>query len=206
MRSAAAGMSVLAHAAAICALLMLKPASPLDNTPPESIEVTLAPEETMASPQRDNLSGANRRDDPVDVRAAPLVSLMHPDVIPTASWPSWSNAANSWQPFQVTSHPPFDPQTHVAALDRLAAALDCLAVRGSAPGSSEHSRRGHPPCASDDPPLRAPAAAPLPAYALQQHDTGTYGSDYRTFTCDRCPEIPVRIDSHTLNWIMGFLH
>jgi hypothetical protein len=203
-RSAAAGMSLLAHAAAIGALLMLKPAPSL-TTPPEAIEVTVVSEETLASTQANNLSGAIPRDALVDVPAAPLVSFMHPEVMPSASSQDWSDAANSWQPFHVASYPAFDLQTHVA-VDRLAAALDCLAVRGSALGPSERSRRGYPPCPSDDPPLRAPAAALLPAYALQQRESGTHGSDYRTFTCDRCPQMQVRIDSHTLDWIMGFLH
>lgn len=81
-RSAAFAMSLLAHAAAMGALLMLKPTPPL-ATPPEVIEVTVVLEEALTSPQANNLSVAIPRDASVDAPVAParLVneSGCHPD-------------------------------------------------------------------------------------------------------------------------------
>src|SRR5215831_5831645 len=79
IRSAAVGVSLLAHAVAIGTLLMLKPAPPL-ATPPEVIEVTVVLEEALAIPQANNLSVAIPRDALVYAPVAPLVSLTHPDV------------------------------------------------------------------------------------------------------------------------------
>lgn len=178
-RSAAFAMSLLAHAAAMGALLMLKPTPPL-ATPPEVIEVTVVLEEALTSPQANNLSVAIPRDASVDAPVAPLVSLMNPDVIPTASSSDWFQGVKSGWSVDVAGHPAFGPQTHVPAFDTLATMLDCLAVGGSTRGTSGRPRRAHPPCASDDPPFRAPAMTLLLTYASRPSETGA-DNDCRTF-------------------------
>jgi hypothetical protein len=76
--------------------------------------------------------------------------------------PDWFQGAKSGRSFDVAPPTAFALQMRVPAFDTLAAELDCLAVRGSAPGPLERSRHGHPLCSSDDSHLRAFAAALLP--------------------------------------------
>jgi hypothetical protein len=181
--SAAVGVSALAHTAAIVALLTFKPVPPLAPAL-EVIEVSVVLE-APASPRMNNLFGS------VDV----LVALMRPDIIPTS--PDWPVG----RPFDVA--PAFGWPPHAPAFDRLATELDCLAV------SSERSRRPHPPCISDDPPLRARAAALLPAYSSRASETGA-DNDYRTFKPSQSvfnenplpDEIP-QANRVFENWIVG---
>jgi hypothetical protein len=181
--SAAIGISVLAHAAAIGALLMLmlRPAPPL-ATPLDAIEVSVVPEEALARPR--DLSGALPPDASADVSKSPLASLTRPDVMPMASSPDWSLGANLGRSFDVARRSESGSQTPAPALDGLAMELNCLAVRGSVPGPSERTRRGHPPCLSDDPFLRAPAVALVPADSSRPGESGA-DNDYRTFKSSR---------------------
>lgn len=179
MLSAVVGMSLLAHAAAIGVLLMLKPAPPL-AAPLEVIEISVMPDEVLARPRANNPSGALPPHASADVSTAPPASLTRPDVIPTVSSPDWSFRVNLGRSFDVAHHAKSGSQTPAPAFDRLTAELDCLAVGGSVGGPSERTRRGHPPCLTDDPPLRASGVALVPADPSRQGESG-HDNDYRTF-------------------------
>jgi len=179
MLAAAAGMSLLAHAAAIGVLLMLKPALPPLATPLEVIEVSVVPEEVLAH-RANNLSSALAPDSSADVSTVPVVSLTRPDGMPTASSPDWSFRVNFGRSFDVAPHSASRPRPPARAFHGLATELDCLAVRGSVLGPSERSRRGHPPCVSDDALRRPPATTLVPADSSRPGENGA-DNDYRTF-------------------------
>jgi len=197
--SAVVGVSVLAHMAAIGALVMLEP-MPHSVPTVEMIEVSLVPQQALSSPRANNASGAIANASAV----APLLSL---DATALGSPPNWSSSLNISRSFDMPGLPAFKQRTHTRAFDTLATMLDCLAVGGSTREASGSSRRTHPPCTSDDPLLRGPVMTLLPTYASQPGSTDNL---YRTFKSSQSvfdeslfpDEVPPAIRALE-NWIIG---
>jgi len=204
--SAAVGASILAHTAAIGALLMVKPVPHLSPTL-EIIEISLVPGHELGSARANNVLGEVPAESSVGV-SVPL-SLVRPDVTATASSPNWSRSVNMGRSFDVPNLPTFGRQTQTHNFDTLATMLDCLAVGDSTRGASRRPRRAHPPCASDDPTLRAPAMTVLPTYAPRPSEIGA-DSDYLTFKASQSvfyesplPDQVQQANRAFENWILG---
>jgi hypothetical protein len=181
VNSLSVGVSALAHAAAIGALLTLKPV-PLLAPIREVIEVSLVLEQVPGGPRPNDLSGAISGDSPVDVSAVP--SLIRPDVTATAPSPNWPGSVNAGHLFDVPVLPTFKPQMQSLASDTLGTMLDCLVIEGSARGASRHARRARPPCVAADLPPRF--AVTLPTNVPEPRESGVRADDdYRTFKPDR---------------------
>jgi hypothetical protein len=208
--SVAVGVSLSAHAVAIGALLTLKPVPPFAPTL-EAIEISLVPEQTLATPRANNLSGTIPQHGSAGVSQMLLLSLTRLDVRSRASSPDWSRIANTGRSFDFPTRPQFAPHTHAPAFDTLAIVLDCLAVGGSKRQASGHSRGAQTPCASDDPSLPAPVMALLPTYASRPSETGA-ANDYRNFKPSRSvfnesplPDEVPQANRAFENWIVRLL-
>src|SRR5215813_9112819 len=167
-RSAAIGMALLAHAAAIGVLLTLEPPQPF-AAPPEVFEVSIEIEE---GPRANNLSGAARSDGSVAGSVTQLPSQSRPDVTATAAPPNWPvNAGRLFdEPALSTSR--FHAPSPV--FDQLGAMLDCLAAEGSA----RRQHRPRPPCTFAGLPFRAPGTM-FPTNVPESNIRA--GDDYRNF-------------------------
>ena len=176
--SAAVSVSVVAHAVALGTLLMLKPV--LHSAPPLAvIEISLVPDQAPGRLHANNPSGAPPGETAAEVSVAPFLSLTRPAVTRKASSPDWSRSVDTARSFDMPSLPTFRPHTHALVFDTLATMLDCLAIGGSTHAAGR-SRHLHPPCGSDDPPVRAPVSTFSQTSTSQPNEIGT-DSDYRTF-------------------------
>jgi hypothetical protein len=199
----------LAHAVAIGALLELKPVPPFAPTL-EVIEISLVPEQTLATLGANNLSGTIPQDGSSGVSQMLLLSLTRPDVMSRASSPDWSHIANMGRSFDLPTRPQFAPHTHAPAFDTRAIVLDCLAVGGSMRQASGHSRGAQMPCAGD-PSLPAPVIGRLPTYASRPSENGA-DNDYRNFKPSRSvfnesllPDEVPQANRAFENWIVRLL-
>ena len=169
--SVAAGLSVLAHTAAIGLLLTLKPVvslKPVVYSAPtvEVIEISLVPEHAL---------GNARANDPSAIAGDSTLGgparFADTSERASANSPDWSDSLNISRSFDMPTLPKFTRRTHPHAFDALATVLDCLAAPG-------RTRRTQPPCKSDDPPLRGPVATLLPTNEPQPNVSDNY---YRIF-------------------------
>jgi hypothetical protein len=166
--SAAIGMALLAHAAAIGALLMFKPPQPF-ATPPEPFEVSILIED---DPRPGIPPRTSPSDGSIGWSAMPLPGPNRPDVAATASPSSWPVDAGRLFDVPGLSTSRFHAPSPV--LDQLGAMLDCLAAEGSA----RRQHRPRPPCAFADVPFRAPGTM-FPTNVRESNVRA--GDDYRNF-------------------------
>jgi hypothetical protein len=178
--SVAVGVSVLAHLAAIGALLTHRPV-PLLAPSYETIEVSLVPEQALGSPRASSLSGAMSWDKSVNVPVKQLPALLRPDVTATASPPDRRGSVNAGDLFALPALPSFKPQAQSVAFDMLGTMLDCPAVEGSSRAASRPTRRLPSPCVSADLPVRFRVTM-LPTNASESSGSEVRADDdYRTF-------------------------
>jgi hypothetical protein len=191
------GMALLAHAAAIGVLLMLKPPQPF-VAPPEVFEVSIVVEDDA---RPNNLPRTTPNDGSIGGSAMPLPPPDRPDVNATAS--PWSWPAEAGPSFDVPGLSNSRSHGPSPVFDQLGAMLDCLAAEGSA----RRQHRQRPPCAFAGLPLRAPGAT-FPTAAPDP--TVRAGDDYRNFETIRpqfdealLPDKPPPVNRAFENWFSG---
>src|SRR5262249_1996059 len=128
--------------------LLMQKPAPYAARPLHVIEISLVPEQSLSGPHANNSSGA----------------------IPWNPSPDWSRGVTMSHSFDGPPLSTFSPHMQAPAFDTLATTPDCLASR--------RWRRPYPPCASDDPLLRAPVMTLLPMDPSLPSETEI---DYRTF-------------------------
>jgi len=172
--SGAVGVSVLAHAVAIGALVTLWP-TPFPAPDLDVIEVSIVTEQPPSRAAANNKNIRMPPDGPADIPAAPALTSTDPSAPGTASSPNWSGMDHA---FDVPARPAFRADTQALAPDALAGMLDCLGLGGSTRGAS--GRPSHPPCPSNDPLLPAHVLTVLAADEWQPSEISA-GDDYRNF-------------------------
>jgi hypothetical protein len=184
MPSAAASLSLLAHAAAIGVLLVLRPPPPF-AAPVEEIEVSVMTEVSPVSegiavrPRTNNLSDAVAGDKSAGTSATTLPSLTAMAAPPNR--PGSLNAGRLFDPPDLSAL-----KFHTPSLvpDMLGAMRDCPTVEDFAHGSSRRPRLARLPCMSAVLPLRIPGT--VPTNASEPDGSGVRAADdYRTFKPDR---------------------
>jgi hypothetical protein len=172
------GVSALAHATAIAALLALKPA-PLSAPTRETIEVLLVQEPVAGSRHPDEEPAAVSQGRPADVSATGLPWPIRPDAGATAPPPNWPGNAD--HVFDLPARPTFKLDAQSLVIATLGTMLDCPVVEGSARAESGRPRHARAPCVPADLPLRV-AVPMLPTNASESGGSEVRADDdYRTF-------------------------
>jgi len=179
MRSAAIGVSVLVHAAAVGGAVVMLESAPhvAPRLDLDVIEISIVPEFRSGAPHANAKLAGIPAEGSTDVLATPFLSLASPNVGVTPSSPDRARTSHL---FDALTLPMSRPHTYAHAFDTPITGLDCLAVKDSARSAQGRSRRVHPPCTFDDAFLRAPVMPVLTIYPSEPREIRA-DNDYRTF-------------------------